>query len=482
MSVWERLKLRRTERRLLLSAFVVLALMLANIQLALGLPFGQETAVLFGGFAGVFLLAHLVLCWLAPYSDNIMLPVAAGLNALGTVMIYRLDLAKETSLAGRQLLWTVVSVVLALIVLAVIRNYQQLRRYSYLCGIGGVLLLMLPMVWPSKPDLGLDAALWISIGPFTLQPGEFAKPLLLIFFASLLSTKRALITTAGKKFLGLELPRMRDLAPIVAFWGIAIVIMVGENDFGPALLLFGSVLGMIYIATSRASWLIIGGFLVALGGTGAYQVSSKIQARFSNFLDPLAHYETTGYQPSQALFGMSYGGITGTGLAHGHPELVPVVESDYILAAMGEELGLVGLSAIILLFAIFISRGFRTALLTRDSFGKLLVSGLSLVLMIQVFVVVGGISSLLPMTGLTTPFMSQGGSALLANYFILALILRVSDSANRPAEATATPAAAPAIAVAAAPAAPNPAAPAQQNAAEPALKHAAEHETQKEGS
>ena len=230
----------------------------------------------------------------------------------------------------------------------------------------------------------------------------------------------------------MDFPRLRDLGPILVVWGVALVIMAMQNDFGPALLLFGTVLGMLYIATARGSWLIIGLGLVAVGGFGVYQISGKIQDRVNHFLDPLAHYDSGGYQLSQALFGMSWGGVTGTGLGNGYPQNVPVAHSDFILAAFGEELGFVGLAAIIMLFAVFIGRGMNAAMQVRDSFGKLMASGLALTIAIQVFVVAAGISKMMPLTGLTTPFMSAGGSSLLANYILLAILLRISDSARRP--------------------------------------------------
>ncbi|MCQ9352728.1 FtsW/RodA/SpoVE family cell cycle protein [Corynebacterium sp. 153RC1] len=432
MTVTQRLATRRLEFGLLVCAALIIAVTLVSLNLAQGQALTQEMFWVIGGFLVVFTIAHLALCFTAPHADQVMLPVASVLNGLGLVMVYRLDLAEGTALANRQVMWSLVAVALMVAVLVIIRDHRVLTRYSYVLGLIGLVLLALPLVWPASA-VNADARIWISIGPFSVQPGEFSKILLLLFFAQLLVTKRALFTVAGYRFLGLEFPRLRDLAPIIGVWGFAILIMAGENDFGPALLLFSTVLGMIYLATGRASWLMIGAFLVALGGTAVYQVSDKIQARFSNFQDPVGNYDTTGYQLSQALFGMSTGGISGTGIGAGHPQLVPVAESDFILAAIGEELGLIGLSAVLVLFAIFVTRGMRTALLTRDSYGKLVASGLSLTIAIQVFVVTAGISALLPMTGLTTPFMSQGGSSLMANYILLGLILRISDAAHRQA-------------------------------------------------
>ena len=360
-----------------------------------------------------------------------MLPIVAVLNGMGLIMLARLDLANGWGLASRQIMWTIAGIVLFVLVLVLLRDHKSLTRYSYILGALGLILLALPLVWPQPPDA--EARIWLWLGPFSLQPGELSKILLILFFAMLLTQKRSLFTVAGYKFLGVSLPRLRDLAPILVVWAIAIAIMGISNDFGPALLLFSTVLGMLYMATGRVSWLAIGLFLVAIGAYGIYQISDKIQNRFSNFLDPLGNYDSGGYQLSQALFGMSSGGITGTGLGQGHPEIVPVAHSDFILAGIGEEFGLIGLGAVLILFGILCSRGFHTALRVRDTYGKLVAAGLALTLAIQVFVVTGGISALLPMTGLTTPFMSAGGSSLMANYILLGILLRISNSARRPA-------------------------------------------------
>lgn len=423
---------RRTELSLLVLAAVVLTIMLAGLELSQGNVLSTDMLWLIGGFIAVFAVAHIALLIFAPQADQLMLPVAALLNGIGLVTIHRLDLATGTSMASRQVMWTLVGIVLLIGVLVAIRDHKVLTKYSYLLGVVGLVLLALPLVWPTS--INADARIWISIGPFSVQPGEFSKILLLLFFAQLLVNKRALFTVAGYRFLGIDFPRLRDLAPILAVWAIAILIMAVSNDFGPALLLFTTVLGMMYLATGRGSWLLIGLALVAAGGAAVYQVSGKIQERVTNFLDPVANYDSTGYQLSQALFGMSWGGITGTGIGQGHPEIVPVAHSDFILAAVGEELGLIGLAAVLVLFALLVARGFRASLQVRDSYGKLVAGGLSLTIAIQVFVVTAGISALMPMTGLTTPFMSAGGSSLMANYILLGLLLRISHSARRPVE------------------------------------------------
>ena len=431
-----RLVSRSRELLLLLFATGLLALMLFGLETSQGRTLSTEMLYIIGGFMGVYAIAHVAIAFLAPYADQVMLPVVALLNAVGLVVIYRLDLAERPGygpLAERQMLWSLVGVGLMVLTLVVIRDHKSLSRYSYLLGLVGLILLALPLVWPQPPGYE-EARIWLWLGPFSIQPGEFSKILLLIFFAQLLAQKRALFTVAGKRFLGMTFPRVRDLAPILMVWAIAILIMGISNDFGPALLLFATVLGMVYFATGRASWLFIGVGLVAVGGYAVYQVSSKIQERVSNFIDPFADFDGIGNQPANALIGLSWGGITGTGLGYGHPELVPVAHSDYILAAIGEELGFVGIAAVLSLFAVFITRGFRTAMQARDSYGKLLASGLALTIVIQIFVVAGGVSAMLPMTGLTTPFMSAGGSSVMANYILLGLLLRISNSANRPAD------------------------------------------------
>lgn len=433
MSLWDGLKLRRTEALLLLLATAIVAIAFVGLEGTLGQEISSDVLWVIGGFIVVFMAAHVTLAWKAPHADTIMLPVVATLNGLGLVMIARLDAAQDTSMATRQVMWTLVGIVLMIGVLVALEDYTVLTRYSYLLGIAGLVLLALPMVWPQSASVPSDARIWVTLGSFSLQPGEFSKILLLMFFAKLLADKRTLFTVAGYRLLGMELPRLRDLGPILLVWALALVIMAGENDFGPALLLFGTVLTMMYLASGRVSWLLIGALLVAIGGWGIYQVSSKIQLRVANFLHPLDNYNDTGYQLSQSLFGLSWGGITGTGIGRGYPQQVPVAESDFILSGVGEELGLVGLAAVLVLFAIFVARGMVTALLTDNSYGKLMAAGLSMTIAIQVFVVSGGISALLPMTGLTTPFMSQGGSSLMANYILLAIVLRISDSARAPA-------------------------------------------------
>ena len=319
---------RFKEMGLLLLAAGIISLALISLELGQGNTLTVEMLYIIGGFVVTFTIAHLALVFLAPYSDQVMLPVAAALNGLGLVMIYRLDLASGYNLVRNQIMWTLLGVVMFVAVIALLRNHRSLSRYSYLLGLAGLVLLALPLVWPSS--INADARIWISIGPFSVQPGEFAKVLLLIFFAQLLVNKRSLFNVAGKRILGIDFPRVRDLLPS-SHLGCRHYHHGLKTTSGPALLLFGTVLAMLYIATARSSWLIIGLVLVAIGGVGVYQISDKIQARVQHFIDPIGSFHDGGSQLSQSLFGLSWGGVTGTGLGRGYPQNIPVAHSDFIL-------------------------------------------------------------------------------------------------------------------------------------------------------
>lgn len=377
------------------------------------------------GIYSVSLLAiHLLLCRFAPDADQLLFPLCAALNGLGLIFIIRLDASTDKELAGRQILWTLVGCLACVVFLLFIRNPRSLARVSHIAGLTGLILLALPLVWPQPT--AADARIWLKLGPFSIQPGEFAKILFILFFAILFTQKRALFTIAGTKIGPLSFPRLRDLAPIFLVWALVMLIMGVSNDFGPALLFFLTVLGMLYIATARVSWLLIGIALTTVGSVLIYAVSDKIQQRVSNMRDPLANYYTIGNQLSESLFGLSSGGITGSGLGSGHPELIPLAHSDFILGAVGEELGLFGLAGVLLIFSLLSSRIFRIALRASHTYTKLMTAGFGLTLTLQVFIITGGISGLIPMTGLTTPFMSAGGSSIIANYIMLALLLRIS--------------------------------------------------------
>lgn len=391
-------------------------------------------------YLALFTGAHLAVRRFAPYADPLLLPVVALLNGLGLVMIHRLDLAAGPLASGaargpsanQQMLWTLVGVVAFSLVVIFLRDHRVLARYGYICGLTGLVLLLIPALLPSEYSEQGGAKIWIRLPGFSIQPAEFSKILLLIFFAAVLVSKRSLFTSAGKHVLGMNLPRPRDLAPLLVAWVASIGVMVFEKDLGTSLLLYASFLVLVYIATDRISWVLLGLTLFAAGSVVAYFAFSHVQIRVQNWLDPFADPDGAGYQMVQSLFSFATGGIFGTGLGNGQPGTVPAASTDFIIAAIGEELGLVGFAGVLMLYTILIVRGMRTAIAVRDSFGKLLAAGLASTLAIQLFIVVGGVTKLIPLTGLTTPWMSYGGSSLLANYVLLAILMVISHSARRP--------------------------------------------------
>jgi cell division protein FtsW (lipid II flippase) len=389
-------------------------------------------------FLAVFGGAHLVIRRFAPYTDPLLLPIVALLNGLGLVMIHRLDLV-DNEFSGRhhpsatqQMLWTLVGVAAFALVVTLLKDHRQLARYGYVCGVTALVFLAIPALLPSSLSEQNGAKIWIRLPGFSIQPAEFSKILLLIFFSAVLVTKRSLFTSVGKHLMGLNLPRPRDLAPLLAAWVISIGVMVFEKDLGTSLLLYASFLVVVYLATQRFSWVMIGLVLFAAGSVVAYFIFEHVRVRVRMWWDPWADPDGSGYQLVQAMFSFATGGIFGTGLGNGQPDTVPAASTDFITAAFGEELGLVGLAGILMLYTIVIVRGLRTAIATRESFGKLLAAGLASTLAIQLFIVVGGVTRLIPLTGLTTPWMSYGGSSLLANYVLLAILARISHSARRP--------------------------------------------------
>ncbi len=399
-----------------------------------------------GTLVGLAVIMHLVLRWRAPDADPVILPVVVGLNGLGLAMIYRIDQALEArdlahGFAARQANWTIIGVVLAVAVVIALRDHRTLRRYPFLSMIAGLVLLCLPMV----PFIGREingAQLWIGVGSLSFQPAEIAKIALAIFFAGYFVTRRDALTLAGTKLLGLQLPRFADLAPIVVIWVVSVGVLVVERDLGTSLLFFGLFVAMLYVATEKVGWIVIGLVLVAVGIVFAYLTFGYVQARFDVWLHALDsdiyNRDPGGSgQLVRGLFGLAAGGLMGTGLGQGHPDLVPNAHSDFIGSSFGEELGLTGLLAILMLYLVLAQRGLRAAIGVRDGFGKLLASGFAFVIAFQVFVVVGGVTRLIPLTGLTMPFLAAGGSSLVANWIIVAILLRISDAARRPSAAGA---------------------------------------------
>jgi cell division protein FtsW (lipid II flippase) len=329
------------------------------------------------------------------------------------------------------MVWTAIAIIVAIAVIVVVRNHRVLQRYRYLWMAAGILLLLLPLV----PFIGVTingARLWVNLGIVSFQPGEIGKIALALFFAGYLVTARDSLSMVGKKFLGVRWPQFKDLGPIFVVWMVAMMVLIFQRDMGTSLLYFGLFLVLMYVATGRAIWFVVGGGLFVAGAFVASRFLTYVEGRFTAWLDSFnpAIYEAVGgsYQLVQGLFGFASGGVIGTGFGTGHPGIVPLAESDYIVASLGEELGLVGIFAILSLYLLFISRGMRIGINGADDFGRLLAVGLTFVIALQVFIVIGGVTRVIPVTGLTTPFLAAGGSSLVANWIIVALLLRLSDT------------------------------------------------------
>ncbi|PYY36500.1 MULTISPECIES: FtsW/RodA/SpoVE family cell cycle protein [unclassified Curtobacterium] len=397
-----------------------------------------DTSVLWtaASILGLALVMHVILRIVAKNADPFILPVALVLNGIGIAEIYRIDIHNGVegwaAIGVKQIAWTLLAMVFAIATILLVRNHRFLQRYRYIFMLLTIVLLLLPMLPGIGTNIG-GARVWIRIGPFSFQPGELAKITMALFFAGYLVTARDSLSIVGRKFLGMTFPRARDLGPILIIWGVAMSVLVFQRDLGTALLYFGLFLVMIYVATARLSWVVIGLVLFVGGALVAASVLVYVQGRFEQWLDPFDQQiflrQTQGsYQLVQGLFGFANGGITGTGLGQGRPYITPVANADYIIASIGEELGLIGVFAVLGLFVVLVSRGIRVGFMAQDDFGKLLGIGFGFTIALQVFVVVGGITRIIPVTGLTTPFMAAGGSSLVANWIIAAMLLRLTDS------------------------------------------------------
>jgi cell division protein FtsW (lipid II flippase) len=409
----------------------------------------------------IFVAAHAVIRLFAPYADPVLVPLVALVNGLGVLFLRRIDLLvakpeKRADLsvfsggAGKQLVWTIIAVAIAMGVLAIVRDHRSLSRYAYTLGLAGIVLVLIPAFLPAAYSEVNGAKLWIKFGSLSIQPGEFAKIALLVFFAYYLVRKREVLSLAvRKKFLGMtfHVPRPRDLGPVLTVWALSLMVLVFQKDLGTSLLYFGMFIVIVYIATERVSWLVIGLLMFFGGAFAAYFLGASVGGPFANFyvraqiwLDPFAGNRAynEGYQLVQSLLGLGTGGLFGAGPGAGQPREIPEVHTDFIFAGLGEEIGLFGLTVLLLVYLLIVERGLRAALGVRDSFGKLFAGGLAFTLGLQVFVIVGGISKLIPLTGQTTPFMSAGGSSLMANWILVALLLRISDAARNPASTSAS--------------------------------------------
>jgi len=431
-------RLRNLELLLLLVALGVGAAALALVDLGARGELDGGMFALVGAPAALVLVLHLVERVVAPEGDPFVVPIATTLTGLGLAMIHRLDLAEGyegwSAYAVRQVAWASIAIVLTIAGILIVRNHRILQRYRYIAMLVAFLLLLLPAL-PVIGETDANADVWVRIGIFSFQPGEFAKLLLAVFFAGYLVTARDSLSMVGTRVLGMRFPRVRDLGPILVVWILSMGVIVLQKDLGTALLYFGLFLVMLYVATGRASWILIGLALFAGGGWLATRLLPYVNSRFANWLDAFNPevYDRLGgsYQLVQGIFGLADGGLIGTGLGQGHPDLVPLAESDYIIASLGEELGLIGLFAVFALYLIFVARGFRIGVAGQDDFGRLLAVGVSFVVGLQVFIVVGGVTRIIPLTGLTTPFLAAGGSSLVANWIIVGILLRLSDAVRQ---------------------------------------------------
>lgn len=396
-------------------ALVVVANNAKNIGLATPI-----ITVLVGAYIG----AHIVMRRFAPNGDAVLLPLAAILNSLGLAGVYRLS---PETYGAAQLTWTLVGVACFIGTLIVVRDISILSRYKYIIGFIGVGLLLLPLA----PGIGKEingARLWVGLGSFKFQPGEFSKIMLVIFFAAYLAERKELLSTASRRLLGMHVPDVKHFGPLLVMWGLSLAVMFYAKDLGSSLLFFSVFLIMIYIATARGIYMAAGASLFAVGAYIGYQKFGHVQERVQVWLDVFnpKHVQDEGFQLAQSLFALSAGGLFGTGLGQGRPDLIPAAHTDFIFSALGQELGLLGAAAILLCFLLLVGRGLKIALSQRDDFAQLLAVGLTVVIGVQTFIILGGVTRLLPLTGITLPFMSYGGSSLLSNFILIALLARIS--------------------------------------------------------
>ncbi|MEA2498289.1 MAG: hypothetical protein QOH26_694 [Actinomycetota bacterium] len=425
---------RNNELSLLILAFILgsgalalVALARDNEKLGVAVPF---MVVLVVGYV----IAHVVMRRVAANADPLLLPLAAILNVLGIAALFRLD---PDGFGPTQVTWTCLGLACFVGTLLFLRDYRVLASYKYILGIAGIGLLLLPLA----PGIGRPingAQLWVGIGDFSFQPGELAKLCLVVFFAAYLAERKELLSIASRKVLMFHVPDLKHFGPLLVMWAVSLAVMFFEKDLGSSLLFFSIFLVMIYIATARAIYVGFGLVLFGIGSFIGYETFSHVQLRVMVWKDVFneSFINNEGYQLAQSLFALATGGLFGTGFGQGRPDIIPAAHTDFIFSVLGEELGLMGTAAILLCFLLLIARGLRIAMNTRDDFGQLLAAGLTTILGIQTVIILGGVTRLLPLTGITLPFMSYGGSSLLSNFILIAILARIShetESAPPPA-------------------------------------------------
>lgn len=371
-----------------------------------------------------YIVAHIVMRRTAAQADPLILPVAAILNAVGLAAVYRLS---PNEFGPAQITWTIVGIGSFIATLLLVRDFQTLSRYKYIFGFAGVALLLLPLA----PGIGATingARLWVDLGPLSFQPGELAKVSLVIFFAAYLAERKELLAIASRRLLGLHFPDVKHFGPLLVMWGLSLAVMFFEKDLGSSLLFFSIFLVMLYVATARIVYVAIGLVMFAGGAYIGYQLFTHVQERVQIWLDVFnpRYIADEGYQLAQSLFALATGGLFGTGLGQGRPDLIPAAHTDFIFAVIGEELGMMGTAAVLLCFMLVVARGLRIAMQSRGDFGQLLAMGLITIFGVQTIIILAGVTRLMPLTGITLPFMSYGGSSLISNFILIALLIRIS--------------------------------------------------------
>ncbi len=414
---------RNTELSLLILALVISCGALALVGLSKNEAKALATLPLMAVLAGAYIAAHFVMRRVARQADPLVLPLAAILNGIGLAAVYRLS---PHDYGAAQITWTVLGLACFVSTLLLVRDFTRLAHYKYIFGFAGVGLLLLPLT-PFGTVIN-GARLWVAVGSLSFQPGELAKVCLVLFFAGYLAERKELLAIASRRLLGFHIPDIKHFGPLIVMWGLSLAVMFYETDLGSSMLFFSIFLVMLYMATARAVYLAFGGGLFAIGAVIGYRVFSHVQERVAVWLHVFAPklVRDQGYQLAQSLFAMATGGLFGTGLGQGRPDLIPEAQTDFIFAVVGEELGLLGTAAVLLCFLLLVARGFRIALRQRDDFGQLLAAGLTTILAIQTIIIIAGVTRVLPLTGITLPFMSYGGSSLLSNFILIAILVRVS--------------------------------------------------------
>ena len=414
---------RDTELMLLLAAAPAVALLFALVHAEAGAALGWREFTVPLGLLGAFIAAHIAARFLAPGADPVLLPIAFALTGIGLAFVTRLD----PTLAASQVLWVAGGVIALVVTLAAVPSLERLARYKYTIALGGIVLLLLPAV------IGVEvngAKLWLRFAGFSFQPAEVAKVLIVLFLAAYLAENREVLSVSTKRVLGVWLPPLKHLGPLLAMWAISLVVLVAEKDLGSSLLFFGVFLVMLYSATGRPGYVVVGVGLFAIGASAAYAMFAHVQTRVAIWLDPFADAADRGYQLVQALFAFGAGGMVGVGPGRGLPERIPYVETDFIFAAIGEELGLLGAAAIVVAYLVFCLRGLATGTRARSDMAAFTATGLVATFGLQTFVILGGVTRLIPLTGITLPFVSYGGSSILANFMLLGLLMRAGDAAT----------------------------------------------------